>query len=435
MCPEFDQIQKDIEAYPRFRKAPGFTAVKALLANIGYKDSIPMIHVVGTNGKGSVASMVGSMLVEHQIRVGLFTSPHLVDVRERMVVNGALMTKESFVRHYKYLMSLVDAQLIEGGERPTFFECMFLLAILHFIDEQVEVMVMEAGIGGRLDTTNVLENRWLNIITSISLDHTSVLGTTIEAIVDEKAAIIRPNVKTVILDTSKAVTQRIQRIGREKMGIIVPVAPFDGIILERDKECIDFSLDTKYYSYERLSIGSSADYQLDNAKLAIIAIHALAEHITVDPSRVRKGLSQFRWPGRMEYITPWLLVDGAHNTAGMIQFVKHLNYYENRATTDLLFACMSDKDYEEMCSVIAKIEKIGTIYLPQLPYLRAIEPSVITSIFKTYGIKTVVVDDLNEFLDTRESKVGVRTLLGAIGSLYLVGAIKKYSGGPDNDQF
>jgi len=433
MSKEFIQIQKEIEAYPRFRKASGFKAVKSLLKRIDYKDSIPMIHVVGTNGKGSVASMVGSILGQHGLKVGLFTSPHLVDIRERMVVNGHLMTESDFVDSYQYLMSIVAEQLSDGGERPTFFELMFLIAILYFKKSKVDVMVMEAGIGGRLDTTNVLENRWLNIMTSISLDHTAILGGTIEAIVDEKAAIIRPGMTTLVLDEDKTISQRIQSIASNKMGNIVLVAPFDGTILERDKESIDFSLDTKYYSYERLRICSLADYQLDNAKLAITAIHLLEDHLVVDPLKIAHGISNFYWPGRMEYITKDLLVDGAHNIAGMTNFVKHLNKYENKTITDLLFACMSDKDVEEMCGVIAKIEMIGTIYLPQLPYLRAVEPRVITQTMEKYGLKTIVVDNLYAFLDARGSEVGARTLLGAVGSLYLVGAIKKYSGGLSND--
>lgn len=400
------------------------------MSALGYEDSIPMIHVVGTNGKGSVASMVSCMIREHGLKVGLFTSPHLVDIRERMTVDGRMMSENALIKGYRQLMSVMDQHMAGGGDRATFFEVMFLLSLLHFSNEEVDVMIMEAGIGGLHDTTNVIENRWLNIITSISLDHTELLGHTIEAITKEKAGIIRPGIRTVAWTEKPEVRRIIEGEVRKTNGELVSVHGFNGDILERTKDAIDFSLYTKYYKYERMRIHTSAIYQLRNAALAVASVQGLIDRIELNPKRIESGLSDFKWPGRMEYVEPWLLVDGGHNLEGIKTFVDHLNTFETHGRTDILFACMRDKDHGNMCRALMGIKNLGSIYIPKLPFLRAVDFETMMKSFSQIGFNRVeTVDDLKNFLDKKKSEIGTNALLGAVGSLYLVGEIKKYRGG------
>lgn len=304
---------------------------------------------------------------------------------------------------------------------------MFLIALMHFKASGVDLMIMEAGIGGLNDTTNVLENRLLNIITSIGLDHVGILGDTIESITEEKSGIIRPKVKTVAWVADPIVKAIIEAKTEECGAELVPIQGFDGDILERTKDAIDFSLYTKYYSYERMRMCVSADYQLNNAALAVASVHALTPFLEIEPQKVIEGLEQFHWSGRMEYIYPWLLVDGGHNLSGIEAFVSHLNVYEDHVETDILFVCMGDKELDSMCRALLGIKNLGKVYVPRLPYARANDARKVSETFSHMGFHDVAaVDDLFDFLDNRRSKAGARALLGAVGSLYLVGEIIQY---------
>lgn len=423
---EFERLQTALEQSPRFRKKPGFTTGKALLSRMGYKDSIPIIHIVGTNGKGSVATMLTEILRCHGLKVGTFTSPHLTDIRERMTVNGSLMPESTFIHHHETLTRHIEAYEKEGGDGPTFFEKMFLLAILHFNQSAVDVILLEAGIGGLLDTTNVLENRWLTIITAIGMDHQGLLGTTIEAIAAQKAGVIRRGVTTVALKDDEAAFAVIERINKEKGGVLVPVPVYDGFISERDSRTIDFSLDTKYYNYEHLRINSGGVWQLTNGALAITAAHELSKHITIDPKKVQEGMEKFHWPGRLEFIEPWLLVDGAHNVDGMKALADYLNTAKTGTTVDVLFACMSDKDYEAMSEILLTVKGLRKVYLPKLPYLRATDDKKMGACLRNKGFTQIdTVEDMEAFLRERADSAGAKTLVCAAGSLYLIGEIKQ----------
>lgn len=422
----FQELQEQLIHYPRFRKEAGFATVKGLLDRLGYRDQLPIIHIVGTNGKGSVAAMLTEILGCNGLKVGTFTSPHLVDIRERMVVKGSLMSEERFVKLHKNLEKAIDLHIEEGGDKPTFFEMMFLMAIQHFTEEKVDVVLLEAGIGGLQDTTNVLENRWLNIITSIGMDHQGILGDRIEEVASQKAGIIREGIKTLALWDKDQVFQVIQRINVEKKGILIPVLPFNGNIAERSPAAIDFSLETKYYNYERLRIHSGGLWQLNNAKLAIMAAHELANHIQIDPRKVAEGIRKFQWPGRLEFIEPWLIVDGAHNLDGMKALASYLNEQTSFDQIIMLFASMADKDYKAMCQTLLTVDKLAKVYLPDLPYLRAADSQIVSEAFKGLGFDHIdTVKDLEAFLQQMSDEVGARTLVCAAGSLYLVGEIKQ----------
>lgn len=424
----FDEIHKKLIEYPRFRKEAGFSTVKILLDEMGYEDSIPFIHVVGTNGKGSVSSMVNAMIQKSDLKVGLFTSPHLVDIRERMMVDGYMMSEASFVNLYKDVEQYIKDSSERLGRKiiPTFFEYMFLLGILYFKKSNVDVMILEAGIGGQNDTTNVLMNKWMTIITSISLDHTSIIGDTIEMITREKGGVIKSNSTTVLLDTNPEVTRIIEAICHEKESNLVKVTTFSGEIHKRSHTGIDFSMDTKYYYYERLHINAVADYQLVNCKLAVSAYHELSDNLQVKTDYVVNGLRGFSWPGRMNYVAENILVDGSHNYEGIQAFVSHVNDYEDYQHINVMFTCMEDKQSEDMVSELLKIKGLKHIYVPSLNMARQLDIEDIKIICQNHGFNDVVtVNDLKDFFADYNSKVGASTLLCCVGSLYLVGEIMK----------
>ncbi len=429
----YKSLEEHLLQWPRFRKDAEFVTVKALMSGLGYRDEIPMIHIVGTNGKGSVATMVTEMIQAHGLKVGRFTSPHLIDFRERMTVDGQKMSEDNALKNYEVLSNVLNGYIKNGGNNATFFEMMFLMALMYFKDEDVDVMVMEAGIGGGHDTTNVLENRWLNIITPISLDHAQVLGDTIEQVASEKASIIRGNVPTIAWSSSPSVEKIIRGIAEANSNELTFVDHFNGNVAGRTKETIDFSLNTQYYYYDSLRLNMSADYQLNNAALAVEAVHALKSRHSVEPDKVREGLRKAVWPGRMSYIYPWLLVDGGHNVAGLEQFVEHMNLYENHSKVDILFSCMGDKDYERLCQILLGVNNLRNIYLYKLPIARALTFDALAATFELLGFNDVIeVSDLASFLNKRIGD-NQTDVVGAVGSLYLVGELMAYTGGRDSD--
>lgn len=421
----FEQIEATLVAYPRFRKEPDFVTVKHILEKMKYDNDIPIVHVAGTNGKGSVIMMLSSMLRECGLDVGVFTSPHIVDIRERMQINGKLMPKEEFVRRYHELQLLVEESKNDGFAKPTFFEWIFLMAMGYFSDKKPDVLLIETGLGGKHDTTNVLENKILTIITSIGLDHVGILGNTVEEIAEKKAGILRQEVPAVYYNETEAVNRVIEDACTLKNAQLIDVLPFDVKILKRSEESIDFYLGNKYYNYEALRSNAVTDYQTANVKIALTSIDVLSEYFEIDKVTAIKGLRNFEWIGRMHYLTENFLLDGAHNVAGITAFVKTVNN-NGHENVDVLFSCMPDKQMDEMVDALREMHSIRTVYIPLTHFFERASADKIAQCFMQKGFESVIVlENLEHFINDRLSFVGARTLLVCVGSLYLVGEVIK----------
>lgn len=430
----YEAIVEALINYPRYRKNPEFKTVKALLNQVGYKERCPVIHVAGTNGKGSVVSMLSEIIQATGKSVGIFTSPHLIDIRERMQVNGKLMTKGEFRYLYYELNEAIEVITTKGYDKPTFFEMLFVLAMMYFNKNELDVIIIETGIGGRVDTTNVLENKLLTIIVSIGYDHMNILGNSLESIAKEKVGIIRPNVPLVFYNENKVVCSVIEEECHEKKTKLIKVLPTYHKILKRNKESIDFSLENKYYEYEMIRMRAFADYQIINAKIAVTSARELSEYFGINSEHIKKGLWNFTWPGRMEYMTPFILVDGAHNIDGINAFVNHIKKYENNKIIDLLFVCMSDKKVDDMIKALLSIEKLRNVYIPAFNLGKAIEMEKLVKKFKQSGFERVrSVKRIEAFIKERHCDTRDDVLLSCVGSLYLVGEVKKYRGGLNHD--
>lgn len=422
----FKEVEALMLQYPRFRKEPGFKTMSALLKVIGYQDHIPIIHVAGTNGKGSVISMLKSILMESGVEVGVFTSPHLEDIRERMMIDNNMMDESTFVRLYCKLEGYVKSLTEEKFSRPTFFEWIFAMALMYFMEECPKVILVETGIGGRIDTTNVLNNKILTIITRIGFDHIDILGDNIKAIATEKAGIIREGVPTVFYNDNEEASRVIIDACYEIDSKLVKVLPYNDKILKRNEESIDFSGRNKYYNYEDLRLNTCVDYQNENSKVAVISASLLSEYFAIRPEDIKKGLKKFYWPGRMEYLSTNIIVDGAHNVDGIKAFVAHLNNHEADREVDVMFACMASKQYKEMIHELRDIKNLRHVYIPITSVFDKATASKLASGFNQVGYKSIIiVENLNNFILDRASNVGATTLLGCVGSLYLVGEIIK----------
>lgn len=414
-----------IDETPKFTKKNTLDHTRAFLKRLGDpQEKMKILHVAGTNGKGSVCSFLASMLKAGGKRTGLFTSPHLVKINERFVVDEKDVSDEEFLEAFHTVMDCVEEMKEEGYPHPTYFELLFLIGMKLFERAGVEYLVLETGLGGRLDATNSVAHPLVSVITSISLDHTEYLGDTVAAIAGEKAGIIKEGVPVVYDASCPESAEVIRRRAEELRVPAYPVTPKMYKISKTTKKHIDFSIDSGYYDDIRLSISSVAEYQVKNAAEAVTAIRVIDREGAFTDEVIRKGVEEMRWQGRMETVLPGVIIDGAHNEAGVEEFVKTARRLEADYPVTLLFAAVGDKDYRHMIETICRELRLERVIVTEVGGYRSVDVKVPEELFRQFGAKKVTaIPDVEEAFDEalREQGDGI---LFCVGSLYLVGNIK-----------
>ena len=414
-----------IDETPKFTKKNTLDHTRAFLKRLGDpQEKMKILHVAGTNGKGSVCSFLASMLKAGGKRTGLFTSPHLVKINERFVVDEQDVSDEEFLEAFHTVMDCVEEMKEEGYPHPTYFELLFLIGMKLFERAGVEYLVLETGLGGRLDATNSVAHPLVSVITSISLDHTEYLGDTVAAIAGEKAGIIKEGVPVVYDASCPESAEVIRRRAEELRAPAYPITPKMYKISKTTKKHIDFSIDCGYYDDIRLSISSVAEYQVKNAAEAVTAIRVIDREGAFTDEVIRKGVEEMRWQGRMETVLPGVIIDGAHNEAGVEEFVKTARRLEADYPVTLLFAAVGDKDYRHMIETICRELRLERVIVTEVGGYRSVDVKVPEELFRQFGAKKVTaIPDVEEAFDEalREQGDGI---LFCVGSLYLVGNIK-----------
>lgn len=382
--------------------------VRAFLEELGNPDEeLQMIHVAGTNGKGSVCADLTSVLREAGYHVGTFVSPHLVDIRERFLLDGTPVAEEVFERSFQKVLSAVQIMTSRGYCHPTFFEFVFLMAMVIFQEQKPDYVILETGLGGRLDTTNVIRRPLGCVITSISLEHTQYLGDSIEKIASEKAGIIKKGIP-VVYDANQPEASAVICRRAEEMG-----SAAYGVGRENAYGQVDFA----------------APYQAMNAALAVKLLQVL-EIPGVDDQVIQRGLSSVCWKGRMQKIGPGIWLDGAHNPGGIQAFIEAVRKISGTDTTgqgglQLLFAAVSDKDYGQMIEMLCRGLPIDRVTVVHLNSDRGLEPAILKELFHKNGCSQVeTYENVREALDAALRHKGEQDRLFAVGSLYLIGEIE-----------
>ena len=366
-----------IDETPKFTKKNTLDHTRAFLKRLGDpQEKMKILHVAGTNGKGSVCSFLASMLKAGGKRTGLFTSPHLVKINERFVVDEQDVSDEEFLEAFHTVMDCVEEMKEEGYPHPTYFELLFLIGMKLFERAGVEYLVLETGLGGRLDATNSVAHPLVSVITSISLDHTEYLGDTVAAIAGEKAGIIKEGVPVVYDASCPESAEVIRRRAEELHAPAYPITPKMYKISKTTKKHIDFSIDSGYYDDIRLSISSVAEYQVKNAAEAVTAIRVIDREGAFTDEVIRKGVEEMRWQGRMETVLPGVIIDGAHNEAGVEEFVKTARRLEADYPVTLLFAAVGDKDYRHMIETICRELRLERVIVTEVGGYRSVDVKV-----------------------------------------------------------
>lgn len=402
-------------------------SIQLLLAKLGYPDrSFKSVVVAGTNGKGSVAAMIESVAREAGHRTGLYTSPHLVRVQERMRVAGLEASEIEFAQLATDVREAGDALVQEGGLEtvPTFFEQVTAAALLHFHRSHVELAVLEVGLGGRLDATNAVE-RVLSVVTSIDLDHQETLGATIAEIAGEKAAIIVPGARAVIGRQHHQSANDVLMHRCLEVNVLPVFANQPGQPSPSDYGRLTFHYESTHSSYSRVMLGLRGRHQADNAAAAIEACEALNElGFTIGREAIVRGLREVNWPGRLQWIdsSPPMLLDGAHNPSGARALREYLvEFWEGPLT--LVFGAMADKNIDGMATAL--FDLATTVVLTRVRDKRAATGARLGKPALVRPANVIFTESVRQALSWARSVTPREGLIVLAGSLHLVGEVKR----------
>lgn len=403
--------------------------MRALLKKLGNPhEQFRSIHVAGTKGKGSTCAMISSMLIANNYKVGLYTSPHLTDIRERIQINGEMISQADFGR----LMKVVEPIVTKQKPTPTYFDVLTAVAFKYFAEQKVELAVVETGLGGRLDSTNVIKPE-VTAITSISKDHMAQLGLTLSRIAEEKAGIFKTGVPAVTVQQDVEAEIVLKRVA-ESRGVQLAITGkdiefsyrFESSRLQGPHNRI--CLTTATSKFEHLAVPLLGEHQAINCGLALSVIDRLKTRgIAISDARAMEGLAKTTIPGRMEMVNlqPRVIVDGAHNAASVDAMMRAIGQHIPYDSMVVIFGCCADKDVSGMLDRITS--GADKVIFTKVDNIRSADPNELAARYiEQYGKMAQVAATLEEALSIANRAVTKEDLICITGSFYLVGEAKKY---------
>ena len=422
----YEEAVAYIDETPKFTKKNSLEHTKECLRRLGSpQDKFKVIHVAGTNGKGSTCAFLTSILREAGYSCGLFTSPHLVEINERFQINEVNIDNDTFLKAFHKVKALADELVAEGSYHPTYFEMLFLMGMLIFAEAGVDYVTLETGLGGRLDATTAVENPVACVITSISLDHTEILGDTIEEIAGEEAGIIKQNIPIVYDGREKRAEKVILQKAKEQNAKAVPLDEEKLSIQGSTDHSVDYVFDNPAYKGHLITVPYLAPYQVRNSALALLAMEEIDPQHEISLETRLQAIRDTRWQGRMETVLPGVIVDGAHNEDGVHEFVRTLRQVGSSRRIVMLFSAVVEKNYEEMVHTICETGCIQEVVVTEIHGSRIVPAEELAAVFRKFtNVPVTVISSIEEAFNTAMEKKG-DGLLFCVGSLYLVGEVKK----------
>ena len=381
----YEEAAAYIEEIPKFTKKHTLEHTKTFLKRLGNPAADrKIVHVAGTNGKGSVCAYLQAILMAEGKRTGFFTSPHLVSVNERIRVDNIQIDNETFLKVFRKVLKIVRQMVEDGIEHPSYFEFLFGMGMTAFAETDVEYIILETGLGGRLDATNAIDNPALAIITSISLDHTAILGDTIEKIAGEKAGIIKPGVPVFFDGSSKKAAEVIKAKASE-LGVSCREVTKNAYEIQKvHRKYIAFSRRSAYDKDVIFQVPMCGCYQAMNAELALEASEYLLAGEEIHMDRWKEALAELHWEGRMERVGAHITVDGAHNPGAMEAFVESVKALDEseRGEMVLLFSAVSDKKYDQMIEYLCENLDVKAYVVTQIEDERGVPAEELADAFR-----------------------------------------------------
>ena len=414
---DYKEALSYIDSLRWFGSKPGLERITALLEKLGRPErALRFVHIAGTNGKGSCAAMTASILKAAGYRTGLFTSPYLARFNERMQINGHPIDDEAMAALVTELRPLVEAL----EDHPTEFELITAAALLWFRREACDIVVLEVGLGGRLDATNVIEQPEAAVIMNLGLDHTAVLGGTVEQIASEKAGIIKPDCEVVLYPQPESVTQVIRARCKEQ-GASLRIADFSRLVQDFD------SLDGQVFRYRDIpcAIPLLGAHQRRNAAVVLETVEVLrGRGWKLEEDAVEHGLYAVSWPARFELVheEPFVVVDGGHNPQGAQTVCDGLLHYFPGQRRVLLVGVLADKDYR---GILERLDPAADAWVCVAPENeRALPAAELGRCLARFGKPVTVCPTIPEGVRAMLEQAGPGGVGCAVGSLYMAGAVR-----------
>lgn len=423
----YEEALQFIHSTYKFGSKLGLQNITKLTELLGNpQDSYKTIHVAGTNGKGSTSSMIHDVLMASGYKTGLFISPFLEEFTERIQINKNHIDKESLARITKLVKEKIDVMVKEGYNHPTEFEVVTAIGFKYFQEQKIDFLVLEVGLGGRFDATNVVNNTLVSVITSISYDHMEYLGDTLEKIAFEKSGIIKENSNVVIYPQEKNIVNTIKDVAKNK----------NASVYETDKnniEKIKGNLSGQWFNYLKTDVFNLTDvqinflgeHQLYNALTALRTLEILkVKGYNITENSILKGLSSCRFAGRFEILNldPVIILDGGHNINGIEYFSKAVkeNFKDNKII--LFFGMLKDKKPEDVLSYVLPLCKEVYTLTPNNP--RAMNSIDLAQLIKEHSnLNVTALNDYNEIIPVLKN-IDKKEYVAFVGSLYMIGDVR-----------
>ncbi|NLJ57284.1 MAG: bifunctional folylpolyglutamate synthase/dihydrofolate synthase [Tissierellia bacterium] len=423
----YEEAIEYIHSTYKFGSKLGLENIGKLVELLGNpQDSYKIIHVAGTNGKGSTCNLIKEVLVDAGYKTGLFISPYLEEFTERIQINNETIDKNSLARITSLVKDKIDIMLTEGYNHPTEFEVVTAIGFEYFKEQNIDFLVLEVGLGGRYDSTNIVKSPLLSIITSISYDHTEYLGDTLEKIAFEKAGIIKENSNLVIYPQAKNIKNIIKKKAIENNTKV-----YEANSTNIDKIKSDISgqwfkyLKKDVFNIDELKINLLGEHQLLNALTALLSLEVIKkEGYNISSENVKNGFSNCKFPGRFEVINknPFIILDGGHNIDGIKQLSKAIKDYFNNRKIIFFYSMLKDKDSQAFFDYILPLSKEVYTLTPSNP--RAMEAKDLSELIKNNSnIKTTALDSYDQILPVIKNADQSDIIIFA-GSLYMVGGVR-----------
>lgn len=398
---------------------PGLERTRELLGMMGNpQDNVKFIHVAGTNGKGSVCSMLSSILKKAGYKTGLYTSPYVRYFNERMMINGEMISNEELSEITEYVKQFADKM----SDLPTEFELITAIAFEYFSRNKCDIVVLEVGMGGRLDSTNIVKTTLLSVITGIALDHTAFLGNTLGEIATEKAGIIKRNIPVVFGGKSLEAYEAISKKAEEMNSTLYTANDAELKVIDHSLRGI--TVDSAVY--KNLFVSLVGDYQPSNIATVLKCLSVLrGSGMTITEDMVREGMASVYWPARFEIINedPLMIYDGAHNPEGLRACVDSVKRFFKDKKVNIISGVMADKDVGSMLPVIGEIADEVFTVVPNNP--RSMDSKVYAQYFIDYGINAYPFESIEEGVRAAlESSAKKGCPLVSLGTLYMYGDVR-----------
>ena len=408
---------------------PGLDSIRELCRRLGDpQNSLCFVHIAGTNGKGSVSAYIASVLQEAEYRVGRYISPVIFEYRERIQVNGRMISKKSLCQGMEQIKAVCDEMVSQGLAHPTPFEIETALGFLYFLEKRCDIVVLETGMGGMLDATNIVENTVAAVLTSVSMDHMQFLGNTLEKIADQKAGVMKKG-RPVVSAVQRPEVMKVIRARAEKLGCQLTVAEPERLTH------VHYGLERQRFDYgerKKLEISLAGQYQIENAALAVDVLDVLGENgFAVSDKQLRLGLSKTRWQGRFTILKkhPLFIVDGAHNEDAAKRLAESIEFYFTKGKIIYIIGMLRDKEYDKVIALThAYADDIITVTPPDNP--RALSAYELAQEVARIHPRVTAVDSLEEAVEMSLLLAGREDVIIAFGSLSFLGRLIKIAEDP-----